>query len=386
MSPVPPPTGDVLEDVLDEAAIASTWREIQTRRHRRRTGPRKLAVAAAGAAAAVGTALAATHALWPGEDPSSPVAAAGQIAQPLRTADGQALHALRSDERGLVVPLDDGSRLRLHPRSTLDVLANDGQGIRLRLGQGAVRFEVRPGGPRRWVVEAGPARVEVVGTVFRVTRDGDEVAIAVDRGRLRVRADGLDGGEVQLGAGGRLSLPLRDGEPRGATPEHDPPPAPDGDGAARTDPPAATGARPRARSTPPGPVSAAPDIDGWLAAANRARAAGDSVDAARWLSQVVDEAAPEDSRRALAAYLLGRLQVRRLHRPQAGLRHLGLAVGRLPPPLRQDVLACQIEAHVALGQRARASAILAALEGQDPARAERLRERLGLARGTTTAP
>ena len=60
-------------------------------------------------------------------------------------------------------------------------------GDRAELEHGGASFTVAPRGVRNhFVVEAGDARVRVVGTQFRVTRDGDRVAASVERGSVEI--------------------------------------------------------------------------------------------------------------------------------------------------------------------------------------------------------
>ncbi len=55
---------------------------------------------------------------------------------------------------------------------------------------GRARFDIRPGGPRRWTVKSGGVTVTVLGTCFTVERKGEQTAVFVERGKVRVRADG----------------------------------------------------------------------------------------------------------------------------------------------------------------------------------------------------
>ncbi|MEO0323168.1 MAG: FecR family protein [Myxococcota bacterium] len=62
--------------------------------------------------------------------------------------------------------------------------------VEVGLLAGAARFEVTPGRDRRFTVQAGAARVEVLGTAFEVERGEGEVRVAVTRGVVRVAWDG----------------------------------------------------------------------------------------------------------------------------------------------------------------------------------------------------
>lgn len=102
----------------------------------------------------------------------------------------------------------DGSWLRAAPGTNLDVIANDGNQFAVALRFGSLHLSVRPGGPRRWVVESGPVRVEVVGTEFEIDRQVHRVMVAVERGVVVVRGEGVPDRVQRLAAGARLVVPL----------------------------------------------------------------------------------------------------------------------------------------------------------------------------------
>ena len=111
------------------------------------------------------------------------------------------------------VPLADGSVIRLNTASAV-ALAMDGhrRGVRLLRGEGY--FDVAHDAGRPFEVEAGTVRVTVLGTAFAVRREGDEIVVAVRRGRVSVRRDGGQGPAVMLKAGELMRVaPERDGVP-----------------------------------------------------------------------------------------------------------------------------------------------------------------------------
>ncbi|GAA5232008.1 hypothetical protein FOZ76_15490 [Verticiella sediminum] len=77
--------------------------------------------------------------------------------------------------------LDAGARLRVdwHLRSR-----------RVTLDEGRAAFDVEHAAWRPFHVDAGSARVRVLGTVFSVARDTDSATVTVAQGRVQVRADG----------------------------------------------------------------------------------------------------------------------------------------------------------------------------------------------------
>lgn len=95
--------------------------------------------------------------------------------------------------RALTLP--DGSRLRLAPKSAVDVVFENGE-RRVRLLKGAGFFEVVPDRVRPFRVEAGNAVVTVLGTAFEVKRSEDSARIFVRRGHVRVSEVGGGGGVV----------------------------------------------------------------------------------------------------------------------------------------------------------------------------------------------
>lgn len=102
------------------------------------------------------------------------------------------------------VTLADGSVMQLNT-ATAVALAMDGGHRRIRLLRGEGYFSVAHDAGRPFEVDAGPVRVVVLGTAFAVRRDGDDVVVAVRRGRVSVNTGGA-GGEFLLGAGERLRI------------------------------------------------------------------------------------------------------------------------------------------------------------------------------------
>jgi transmembrane sensor len=80
------------------------------------------------------------------------------------------------------IALADGTAVTLNTRSALDV--TDARSVRLRRGE--AYFAVAKDAAHPFTVDAGPARVQVLGTHFNVRRDGDQVVVGVDEGRVRV--------------------------------------------------------------------------------------------------------------------------------------------------------------------------------------------------------
>lgn len=84
--------------------------------------------------------------------------------------------------------LPDGSRVTLGAHSRLKLEFNEAE-RRLHLAGGEAFFEVRKDRARPFIVDAGNARVQVLGTKFNVHRGADEVNVAVLEGTVEVTAE-----------------------------------------------------------------------------------------------------------------------------------------------------------------------------------------------------
>ncbi len=83
------------------------------------------------------------------------------------------------------------ARITAGPHAALTVSESGDAGVQVLIERGAIEFAVAPRGERPpFVVLAADVRVEVVGTVFTVARDGDDVTVSVARGVVRVTRDG----------------------------------------------------------------------------------------------------------------------------------------------------------------------------------------------------
>jgi len=209
-----PLVAHLVEDTVDESAVERIRHGVAARRRqparRSREGFRSLALAAAAVLLAVTCAVAA---FWAGSrhrtgttsDPG-PLTLEGGAPFSEIAVEGAARDAERFD-------LSDGSWVELWPATTLRATTNDGRRVALRLRAGRATFDVAPGGPRRWSVDAGLARVEVLGTSFTVESSPTRVAIEVDRGRVRVLSRRLPGGSRDLSAGESLVVEAEAREP-----------------------------------------------------------------------------------------------------------------------------------------------------------------------------
>lgn len=324
-----------LRDDVDEARVQRMWTVIDARR----VAPKRRIRRSALAIASVVVAFAVAWVAWPSRAPVVRSTA-------LRLATEAPLPARFVGE----VRLSDASRVEVDDDARVDVLENDARTLGLALRRGRARFEVTPGGPRAWRVEAGAVSVHVVGTVFEVHRSSDGVLVEVERGAVLVRGVSVPDQVQRLEAGARLfvrsapEVPERSVEV--ATTRVVPavrPVAPrwrESAANARYDEAFdALGGGGIARET----VRARDVRDLWMLA-DVARFSGHPEDAAAPLRRLITEH-PRDDRSALAAYTLGRIELDALDRPAEAAEHLarGVALG-LPAALREPAAARHVEA------------------------------------------
>ena len=101
------------------------------------------------------------------------------------------------------VPLEDGSTVVLGSDSALamDFLPQTRQA---RLLRGDAYFEVARDPERPFLIEAGPARIKVVGTAFSVRNREGQVRVSVSHGLVEV--SGAEGASLRLAAGQEVAL------------------------------------------------------------------------------------------------------------------------------------------------------------------------------------
>lgn len=183
------PLADYLSQDVPEATLHDVWLRIRKRRMRRSTpGPYRLAWGALAAA------LVVLFFSWSELSSES---------GPLVSQDGRPLQVLEGGT-GRRLALSDGSAIELAEASSLEVLGNDTASFVTVLRRGRGTFDVKPGGSRRWRVEAGGVQVEVVGTRFTVERFEDQVFVHVERGAVLVRGDQVPDRVQRLSAGAGL--------------------------------------------------------------------------------------------------------------------------------------------------------------------------------------
>jgi transmembrane sensor len=315
-----------LREPHDEARAHRNWEAIERRRHRTPAVP--MARGLWSGAVLLGVAAAVALAIGLGEDAPGP----------LRAADGHAAHGVLTSER---VRLDDGSVIALTANARLEVLENAGDHVRFWLHDGEARFDVVPGGPRRWVIETGLVTVEVLGTAFTVARGEGSVRVAVERGSVLVTAPEemrrLHAGEEMI-----VELPAAH-ETLAAAPS----PAPSGSPSPEPEPSVSPPPSPVASVAPAPPAPRLRDVDAL-------RAAG-RIDDAIAMLETIEQDAGAGSERALAAFTRGRLELDRRDHPRdaADAFEHAIALG-LRAPLVEDARARRVEALARAGDGAAA--------------------------------
>jgi transmembrane sensor len=365
-----------LRDPANEEGMQRIAQEIDARFPRpRRRGRLPVVLAVTAAVAAAGYAVLALR-----------------DAGPLRLADGHAVLAVEAPpvEAGETgIALSDGSHIRLFPGTRLEPLQSTGTIFSAMLVRGGAEFDVRPGGPRHWVIECGLATVEVVGTQFACERTPGHLHVAVSRGAVLVRGERVPDRVRRLAAGQSIDVSEDALRPVSST----------GPAMATVVPLVqSAGAAPAAIAAPDGKVAhvdhdespsrnrakaswrdlakrgrhreafLALGVDGLrresrrlgvtdlLALADVARLSGHPADAVAPLERILTDFA-SDAQAPLAAFALGRLELDSLRRPERAIVALNQALHLgIPRSLREDVRARLVEACARSGQPSAARA------------------------------
>lgn len=139
---------------------------------------------------------------------ADPPGSAPEASGALLLKDGAGFHSLdaTSSEAARGVTFSDGSKIEVAPGGQLRSLGSNDRKMMSLLERGKATFEVVPGGPRQWTVEAGGLSVEVIGTRFSVERTAQRVTVEVERGSVLVRSSHIADGVRRLDAGGALTV------------------------------------------------------------------------------------------------------------------------------------------------------------------------------------
>ncbi len=386
---LPVPVTIVLNGDESVSERSRLWRGIRARQHqaqKSRSLSRSFKLPLLGFGLA--TAMAAVLVLA-GLVPLSPQVAA-TVAQPKPlmlaiTGGGRApVRTIDATRAPQILNLTDGSEIRLAKGARLEPLLSSGSRFELLLRQGSAEFSVTPGGPRRWMIEAGLATVEVVGTVFRVNRTDQGVEVSVSRGTVIVRGERVPDRVQRLTAGHSISVvqkPLAPAPAPLVTPIG-PAAAPGGHmqleeiTLTATPLPAATTDRVREAATrqakwrghvEQGEFATAyaalgdkgllretmrtDDPQELLALADVARLSGHPAAAVKPLDRLI-ALHPQSPHAALAAFTLGRVYLDQLRQPADAARAFEQVIGMRPPhALLADCHTRLVEAYARAGDR-----------------------------------
>jgi len=273
-----------------------------------------------------------------------------------------------------VVVLHDGSRAEpADADSRLQVVSDRPGDVGVRIERGGARFEVVPNPRRSFVVESGPVRVRVIGTVFSITRTSTGAAIAVEHGLVQVSWAGK---QLQLGMGESGVFP----PPAELMAAQSPPQTA----------PSSAGWRDLAKrgkyhdaysALRRGRAHVHKEPQDLMLAADVARLSGHPEQAVPHLRAVLQRF-PGDPRAPVASFTLGRVLLHDLRQPRQAAAAFHRARTLWPAgPLALDAWASEAEALHAAGERARAAALAARyLDLHPEARHAAAMRRLGTAR------
>jgi transmembrane sensor len=357
------PLATHLSDAFDRGELASGFERVERRIARRKVVRRGAALLGASAVAAGALLL-----LWP---------PASQHERALTHADGAPLGAFPAG----VHALSDGSQVAVED-GALAVVSNTSSDILLELGDGRARFDIRPGGLRRWSVRAGPVTVFVLGTSFTVVRAGPVARVEVHRGVVSVttRAESrlLHAGErFEVGrsepeaAGTRTTSAARTAVAPVERPEREadraegaetvvaPPSSPVRARASEPEPPAAQA------DAPAEPVAAEEPLPTLVEHADRARREQRPAEAISALRAII-ERHPSSSEAPSAAVTLAQLELDRGDAPAAITAYRHALSMRLPPALAELCYERLVHAHLAARDRAAAEQVAAEYRGRFP--------------------
>jgi ferric-dicitrate binding protein FerR (iron transport regulator)/TolA-binding protein len=104
----------------------------------------------------------------------------------------------------------DGTVIKLAPGSTGRLDAIDSQGARVSIGNGSAHVSVVPKPKARWVIDAGPFRISVHGTVFTAAWDEADgrLDVQLERGLVSVTGP-VTSGPIPVRTGQHLTVTLR---------------------------------------------------------------------------------------------------------------------------------------------------------------------------------
>jgi len=300
---------------VDARAIEAGWQRVRARRARPRLARAPFAAAAVLAVAALLFVL-----LRPSPAPVAVAVVPGPLTMPAAwTADAD-----------MTTAFEDGSHVDVAAGSNMRALGSDGAHVDLAIDRGSVTFDIKPGGPRAWRIDAGDVAVRVLGTRFVVERHDRTVDVRVERGKVSVEGARVPNGARVLTAG--ESIHVADAAP--VTPDSLP------------------SVKPTAPTAKKASATPAVDTD-LMAQADAARREGRPRDAVALLTKVVEK---KDARAPLAAFTLAKIEADDLGDEATAATWFERAAGLgLPSGLDEEALARAVECSAKAGKKSDAS-------------------------------
>jgi transmembrane sensor len=233
-----------------------------------------------------------------------------------------------------------------------------GRGFVLR--SGGARFVASHDSDHPFLVVAGDVIVEDLGTTFTVQYlSDDKVDVAVEEGKVRVRARGAD---TELAAGQAQQFAVVS-----AAPASEQPPQPTSEPALSSWRVLAENGRydeAQAALKKAGPSAVRDETADLLLAADAARLSGHAAAAVPYLERVLHSHS-SDPRSNLAAFTLGRVLLDELGRPREAIDAFARA-RKAGGPLAEDALAREVEAAARAGDTARSRELAAEYQALYP--------------------
>jgi TolA-binding protein len=252
-----------------------------------------------------------------------------------------------------ILRLADGSIARQAPGALVQVQAVEEERTELLQTLGSVHYEVAPNPRRRFVVRAHDVDVNVLGTIFLVDVKPLAVSVHVERGQVEVAQQGR---RVTLAAGEGITFETSGGSFGAIAQKIES----GGSGPSQPSAGAESSLHVRgARAASPPPRERTADASSpllFLEQADRARANGDLDGAAHALRQLLQQY-PNDTRVALAEFVLGRVESARGSTAEA-VRAFEACAARAPGgALGEDALAEWARARSRSGDAAGAASL-----------------------------
>ncbi len=249
-------------------------------------------------------------------------------------------------------PLPDGSSVVVLSGDPIRLIHVSPDKMDLEVTRGRVRFEVTKRPSRTFEVRAGEVRVQVLGTVFEVSRDNDIVKVEVFEGRVRVLR--LEQQERSLSAGETMTLPavgaaLAD-EVAPSVSMHQ-----DSASSAPSERTTKKEHRPKATNSSGRERGEAEEVKPTrfatlVAQAEASLSRGELIEAERMYAQAADEG-PDEAQRPVIIFRRALLLLQDLKQPRRAARIFAeLDAEGTPRALREDAAAREVEAWAAAGE------------------------------------